>query len=114
MKTAHKYYLLCLNYSNGSNDSVKALNALGRISVKLNEHDNAIGYYKLIIFNNFTATGVDGLPYVYYAIPQLLKISNPDNCEKLLPLVEFCLEQMRMGLTFFALFFIALMCILLH
>ncbi len=98
LKTAHKYYLSCLNYSNGSNDSVKALNALGRVSIKLNEYENSIGYYKLIIFNNFTATGVDGLPYVYYAIPQLLKISNPDNCELLLPLVKFCLEKMRMGL----------------
>ena len=98
LKTAHKYYLSCLNYSTKSSDSVKALNALGRVSVKLNEYENAIGYYKLIILNRFTVTGVDGLPYVYYAIPQLLKISNPDNCEKLLLMVEFCLEKMRMGL----------------
>lgn len=98
LKTAQNFYLSCLNYSNGSNDSTKALNALGRVSVQLNEYENSIGYYKLIIFNNFTITGVDGLPYVYYAIPQLLKINNPDNCELLLPLVEFCLEQMGTGL----------------
>ena len=42
-------------------------------------------------------TGRDGLPYVYYAIPQLIKITNPDNCEEILPLIEFCLEKMEMG-----------------
>jgi len=35
-REAEKYYLSCLNYSTGINDSVKALNALGRIAVKLN------------------------------------------------------------------------------
>ena len=98
LKTAKKYYLSCLSYSTGRSDSVKALNALGRVSIKLNEYENSIGYYKLIIFNNFTATGVDGLPYVYYAIPQLLKISNPVNCKKILPSVEFFFEQMAIGL----------------
>ena len=96
-KTAKKHYLSSLNYSTGSSDSVKSLNALGRVSVKLKEYEETIGFYKLIILNNFRETGGDGLPYVYYAIPQLLKISNPGNCEKILPLVEFCLEQMKMG-----------------
>ncbi len=97
LKTAKKQYLSCLNYSTGSNDSVKALNALGRIFVKLIEYENAIGHYKLIILNYFPVTGGDGLPYVYYAIPQLLKISNPDNCEEILPLIEFCLVKMEAG-----------------
>lgn len=97
LKTAKKQYLLCLNYSKESNDSVKALNALGRVSVKLNEPENAIGHYKLIISNYFPAIGGDGIPYVYYAIPQLLKISNPGNFEEILPLIEFCLEKMEIG-----------------
>ena len=98
LQASHKYYLSCLNYSTGDDDSVKALNALGRVSVKLNEYENAIGYYSLIISNNFSVTGGDGIPYVYYAIPQLLKITNPDNSESLIPLVEYCLEKMRTGL----------------
>ena len=97
LRTAKKQYLSCLSYSTGDIDSVKALNALGRVSVKLNEYENAIGHYKLIILNHFPETSGDGLPYVYYALPQLLKITNSDNQEEILSLVEFCLEKMKMG-----------------
>ena len=83
LRTAKKQYLSCLSYSTGNIDSVKALNALGRVSVKLNEHENAIGHYKLIILNHFQVTSGDGLPYVYYALPQLLKITNSDNQEEI-------------------------------
>ena len=99
LQAAKKHYLSCLSYSNGATDSVKALNALGRVSVKLNEYENAIGHYKLIILNHFTIKGGDGFPYVYYAIQQLIKITNPDNCEEILPLVEFFLEKMETGLV---------------
>lgn len=97
LKTAKKQYLSCLNYSKEINDSVKALNALGRVSVKLNEYENAIGHYKLIILNHFPVSSEVGIPYVYFAIPQLLKITNPDNCEEIVPLIEFCLEKIMSG-----------------
>ncbi len=97
LRSAKKQYLSCLSYSTGKYDSAKALNALGRISVKLNEYENAIGHYKLIVLNHFQETSGDGLPYVYFALPQLLKVSNPENHEKILPLVELCLEKMEMG-----------------
>lgn len=97
LKTAKKYYLSCLSYSVGCNDSVKALNALGRVSVKLNEDENAISYYNLIISDYCSETNVSGLSYIYYAIPQLFKIANPNNCEQILSLVEFCLEKIEVG-----------------
>ena len=87
LKIAEKHYLSCLSYSIGGNDSAKALNALGRVTVKLKEYEKAIDYYNLMTLNHFQVIGEDGLPYVYYAIPQLLKITNPDNCEKILPIV---------------------------
>jgi signal transduction histidine kinase len=94
---AKSYYLDCLGYSTGSSDSVKALNALGRISVKLNDIEDAITYYNLIFSDYFTVTDENGLPYVYYALPQLLKITNPDNREKIFRVVEFCLEKKETG-----------------
>ncbi len=97
LKTAKKYYLSCLNYSAGCNDSVKALNALGRVSVKLNEYDNAFNHYNLIISDFYQESCVAGLSYVYYAIPQLFKLTNPDNYQQILPLVVFCLEKMETG-----------------
>ncbi len=94
---AKKNYLTCLNYSKGSIDSVKVLNALGRVSVKLNEYGNAINHYKLIISKYYLSIGKDGIPYIYYTIPQLLKISNPDNIEEIIPLIEFCFKKMEIG-----------------
>jgi signal transduction histidine kinase len=94
---AKNYYLACLNYSTGSSDSVKALNALGRVSVKLNDIENAAAYYNLIISDYFLVTDENGLPYVYYALSQLLKVTNANNFEKILPAVEFCIEKMESG-----------------
>lgn len=97
-KTAKKQYLSCLSYSTKSNDSVKALNSLGRISVKLNEYENAISYYKPVILKYFSNLSEDGIPYVYFAVPQLLKITNPDSSEKIFPTIKFFLEKMEAGL----------------
>ena len=94
---AKGYYLSCLGYSTGSGDSVKSLNALGRVSVKRNNIKDAITYYNLVISEYFPITDENGLPYAYYALPQLLKITNPDNREEIFPAVEFCLEKMETG-----------------
>ena len=94
---AQKYYLSCLSYSSGISDSVKALNALGRVSIKLNNHEDVFVYYSLIIVEYYQVISEGGLPYVYYAIPQILKNTDPDNCEKTLAIVEFGLEKMEMG-----------------
>ena len=80
-RTARKQYLLCLNYSRGAIDSVKALNVLGRVSIKLKQYEEAISYNKLIIRDYFLQTATNGFPYAYYALPQLIKISNPNNCQ---------------------------------
>jgi len=94
---AKGYYLSCLSYSTGSSDSVKSLNALGRISIKVTDVKNAITYYILVISEYFPVTDENGLPYAYYALPQLLKITNPDSREKIFPAIEFCLEKMETG-----------------
>ncbi len=94
---AKSHYLSCLDYSIGGSDSVKALNALGRVSAKSNDIEDATAYYNLIISDYFPITDENGLPYAYYALPQLLKITNSDNLEKIFPIVEFCLEKMETG-----------------
>ncbi len=97
-RKAKDFYLSCLSYSTGSSDSVKALNALGRISLKLDAVEDAISAYSAIISDYFHATDGNGFPYVYYALPQLLKITKTDKPEKNLPAVENCLEKMETGL----------------
>ena len=98
IRKAKDYYLVCLNYSGGSNDSVKALNALGRISVKLNFIDGAVKYYNLIILDYSRVTDGNGIPYVNYALPQLLKITNADNQDKIMAIMESCLGNMETGI----------------
>ena len=97
LRKAKEYYLSGLSYSTGIIDSTKALNALGRISVKLNDTGNAISYYSLIITNYSTVTDANGLPYVYYALPQLLKIPVTNYLEKILSAIQLCLEKMEAG-----------------
>jgi signal transduction histidine kinase len=94
---AKNNYLLCLRLSTGESDSVKALNALGRISGKLYDVEDATFYYTSIISEYFTARDENGLPYPYYALPQLLKITSENNAEKTLSVVGFCLGKMESG-----------------
>lgn len=93
---AQEKYLQCLHISTGKNDSAKSLNALGRVSIKLEEFENAIQHYHLICMNYFDVSDENGIPYVYYALPQLLKVTEAGS-EKQLPVYEFCMEQMENG-----------------
>jgi signal transduction histidine kinase len=97
LRKARDSYLSGLNYSSGSGDSLKALNALGRVAVKLNNFEDATAYYSLIIADYSTLTDANGIPYIYYALPQLLKITDPGNYEKILPVIQPCLEKMEKG-----------------
>jgi signal transduction histidine kinase len=94
---AKGYYLSCLAYSTGSSDSVKSLNALGRVSVKRNNIKDAITYYNLVTSDFSQVTDENGLPFAYYALPQLIKITSENNAEKTLSVVEFCLGKMESG-----------------
>ncbi len=94
---AKKKYLSSLSYSTKSNDSVKALNSLGRIAVKLNEYENAIRHYNLVVLKYYSELSEDGFPYVYFAIPQLLKIKSPDISGNFFPTINFFLKKMEAG-----------------
>lgn len=99
LRKARDNYLSSLNYSSGSSDSLKALNALGRVAVKLNNFEDATACYSLIIADYSTVKDVNGIPYVYYALPQLITITDPGNYEKILPVIQLCLEKMETGLV---------------
>jgi len=94
---AKGFYFSCLYYSTGSSDSVKTLNALGRILTKLNDKNKAITYYNSIFSDYFALTDENGIPYSCYALPQLLKITDPENREKILPAVVSFLEETDSG-----------------
>ncbi|MDB4581558.1 HAMP domain-containing histidine kinase [Draconibacterium sp.] len=97
LKAAWEKYLKCLQISTSKIDSVKALNAVGRVSMKLQELENAIQHYNTIVLTYFNVSDENGVPYIYYAVPQLLKITTAGNIEKQLPIFECCFEKMEKG-----------------
>jgi len=97
LNAAKANYIRCLKISTGAFDSVKALNALGRVSIKLQEFENATQHYTTIVSKYFSVSDENGIPYIYYAVPQLLKITTAANIEKQMPVFESAFEKMGKG-----------------
>jgi signal transduction histidine kinase/tetratricopeptide (TPR) repeat protein len=94
---ANRIYLASLKISANNLDSVQALNALARLSVKMGDHPLAFKYYSTLISNYHDLCDPNGFPYAYYAIPQLLRISNESNRNEVLMEVKFCISGMISG-----------------
>jgi len=97
LEKAEKHYLSCLSYASGDTDSVIALNATGRISVKLGQIENATAHYSKIILDYYNLSDRNGFPYVYYSLFHLLDHTNEKNVVRITPLIEFSLEKMEHG-----------------
>jgi len=97
LKTARQNYLSSLQLSTEKADSAKAINALGRIYLKLNDFKNARACYQQIVFNYYSELSPDGFPYVYYAIQQLIKISNTATIDEMASMIESALGKMETG-----------------
>ncbi|MRR21390.1 HAMP domain-containing histidine kinase [bacterium] len=99
LQKARENYLSSLGYATGSRDSVRALNALGRISVKMKEAHHGQDFYAGIVEKYYAETDVNGIPYLYYAIPQLLETNDKNNHQKVLSIIRFGLTKMEAGLV---------------
>jgi signal transduction histidine kinase len=96
-KSAKKYYLSCLKQSAQGSDSVKSLNALGRLLMKDQKPENAIGFYSTVLRSYPAHLDANGYPYSYYAISQLIKIDDSAAMNSVLSLIEHWLEKMNTG-----------------
>jgi signal transduction histidine kinase len=94
---ASQYYLNSLRESYDGCDSVKSLNALARLSVKMDNRPKALTYYSIITSRYCSVSDRYGFPYIYYAIPQLIRISDASNKQKVLQEIEYCLCRMEAG-----------------
>ena len=97
LRKARSHYLAGMSHAAGSSDSARALNALGRVAVKMTDFKNAIDYYTFIITDYPEVADASGLAYSLYALPQLISISDHDNYTRTLPAVRLCLEKMAGG-----------------
>jgi signal transduction histidine kinase len=96
-KKASQKYLNSLRESSNEFDSVKALNSMARLAVKMDDRQKAFTYYSIIISKYYSVTDKFGFPYVYYAIPQIVRISDSSNKEKVFQKIEFCLSRLEAG-----------------
>lgn len=74
--TAKQFYNDALKIARAGPDSAKTLNALGRLSAKRRNISETIEYYSLLNSQYYDILDDNAYPYVYYAIPQLLNISD--------------------------------------
>ncbi len=97
LQKAKKNYLSCLNNSSGSYDSAKAINALGRVSLKANKITEAFNHYYSLISGYYNITDDYGNPYINYALPQIMKIPEKSHSERIPEVIGDCLEKMEIG-----------------
>lgn len=98
LKKASSYYQASLAESANDIDSTKILNALARLWVKLDDGENSFTYYSTITSSFYAVCDPYGFPYVYYAIPQLISISDARNRNRILQEIWGCLIKMDAGL----------------
>jgi len=94
---AEEHYRSCLSYAVGENDSVIALNALGRISIKSGQPGDAAAIYSIIIQDYFSLLDRNGFPYAYYAMSHLVTTTLSGNYETTISVIEFLLDKMARG-----------------
>jgi len=97
LKHSEKVYRSALKFAVNKHDSVLCFNALARVSVKINNTDKAIELYNTVISKYYSVTDKYNFPFVYYALPQLITISDSNNPEPILKMMEQCLSGMASG-----------------
>lgn len=77
-KKAEKRYLSTLNLAGSNSDSAKVYNAVSRLYIKSGNQERALGLCKKIIGEfNYTSNEF-GIPYTYFSINQILKLTDDD------------------------------------
>lgn len=96
-QTAELYYNRSLEYALGSTDTVRSLNAIGRVNMKMRNFNISRSYYSRITSDYASTLDNSGFPYVYYAILNLLKLSEFNDTVHVFPEVAPFLKGMHLG-----------------
>jgi len=95
--SAKSLYLRALSFASGKSDSAQSINAIARLHVKNKNYEQAIKYYVTLISKFYSIIDKNGLPYINYAIPQLINISDTTNTRFILERIKFVLSKMVSG-----------------
>ena len=94
---ASRYYKASLKYATNKSDSAKSLNAMARVNLKMSNSEKAIIYYLEITANFYSILDNNGFPYAYYAILNLLKLSDTTNYDLISKEIEKFLLRLTNG-----------------
>lgn len=94
---ALSYYQRALSRASGKRDSAKALNAMARLHFKTGKLDEAATIYHRLITEFGSTRDAYGLPYAYYSLPQLIKMSDENNSSLVRKSVGFMLKELEDG-----------------
>ena len=93
-RKAFLHYTSALRFSKTNTDSAKVLNALGRITLKLNQSEKTWQYYAILFPRLSGELSQGGVPYSYFAVSQLIKLNLPGKQSETLNIVETFLNQL--------------------
>lgn len=94
---ARLQYRTAIRYAKDGADSARCWNAIGRIYIKSRNPQQALESYSTLITNQYAEVDNYGVPFVHYAIPQLLSISDASNAQGILDQLIFILSKIRIG-----------------
>lgn len=93
-KNAMEHFLSALSKSRTTGDSAKVVNALGRVSVKMKQPEQAFHWYRLALDDFSRELNLAGIPYSYLAISQLIKLNLPSKKNETVGLAEKFIRQL--------------------
>jgi len=97
LKLAEQNYRLALNYSRNAGDSASVLVSLARVSTKSGATETALQYYTDLITKYCRLTDSNGIPYVNFALQQLMHTKDSAKPGELINSFMECLEAMYQG-----------------
>jgi signal transduction histidine kinase len=94
---ASQLYLASLEASSSVSDSAASLNALARLSAKMDKGNEALRCYSVILSKYYSVSDSYGFPYAYYAITQVLQIAQHADIENVIHQINDILSRMATG-----------------
>ena len=94
---ARSQYHTAIRYATDGADSARCWNAIGRVYIKGKNPQQALESYSTLITSHYAEVDNYGVPFVHYAIPQLLVISNESNGQWIIDQFIFTLSKIRIG-----------------
>jgi len=101
-KNAENFYTQALKVASSKIDSARCINAIARTTVKAGNHQQALFHYLNLITVFDTVVDINGIPFIQYAIPQVISISDSSKTETLFEKFKLIIEKIELGIIPFS------------